>query len=443
MSESEDRRFAEALDDWSPATPPRGFADGVLTALDADSAPRARRRRWLPWAAALVATAATWAAHRLPTPPSSGSLAASGASEIVIGERAVAVHDAVAHLSWHVSLGGATTVTQTAGRVFYRVSPGAAFAVETPAGRIDARGTCFEIDVSAPSARDEGEIAMMKGLWPHLGSGLAGAAIAAVAFVTVYEGEVSVAAAGPPVALASGQRAVVATGQPPARIDAPAAARAELARLDAQRRALVADVARQRDALRRIAQPPVGAVVEPDDAVELARLRLQVAALEEALELEQTIREEREGEALPFPEDLPHAFTEEGLREAFTDGLAAAGLDGEITGFDCSEFPCIVYGEATVEGDNREAMDKRFRALNAHLADRFGEDTTAFNTSVWGTSATDDQGRKLQINRFAFAPYPRAHVPEGEAANVRSRLRYRNEQSRASATEHGPSDPSP
>ena len=92
-----------------------------------------------------------------------------------LGHRGVAVAEAGARIDWKISPDGAAAVEQTAGDVFYRVDGGKKFTVDTAAGRVEATGTCFRVevrDMKIPKA------------------GLIGVAAGAVLVISVYEGSV-------------------------------------------------------------------------------------------------------------------------------------------------------------------------------------------------------------------------------------------------------------
>lgn len=82
---------------------------------------------------------------------------------------------------------------------------------------------------------------------------------------------------------------------------------------------------------------------------ENARLRAIVDKRDEELALLDVERKDREGEALPFPKDLPVRFTEKELLSTLTTSLKEAGIKGDITAIDCAEYPCMVWGEAHID----------------------------------------------------------------------------------------------
>src|SRR5262249_50989552 len=95
----------------------------------------------------------------------------------------VAVAEAGAELSWRIDR-AATTVRQSQGNVFYRVERGRPFVVQTPAVRIEVKGTCFQIEVEPMRSTIRAKELLA-------GAG-AGALLTAAVLVKVYEGRVQV-----------------------------------------------------------------------------------------------------------------------------------------------------------------------------------------------------------------------------------------------------------
>jgi FecR protein len=174
-------------DDWSawePEEPPRGFAERVVDAARADRATanaapaRQTKRAWTRTAlvaATALALAASAALVLRPAAPA-GDAEAKIRKEIVLGPRAVAVLEPGARIAWR-----GDHVTQTRGNVFYRVEPGAAFSVETAAGDVTVKGTCFRVKVREETTMNAREAR----------AGVLGAALGAAALVGVYEGKVA------------------------------------------------------------------------------------------------------------------------------------------------------------------------------------------------------------------------------------------------------------
>jgi hypothetical protein len=202
---------------------PDGFADRVMARLaekqaaprrDADPVPPRRPAPRLAYIAGgitltAVAALAIWG-RALETPErgkDAGQLVAERRSTLPVGPRGVAVVEAGGAIAFATE-GERTVVEQTAGDVFYRVTPSsdpdAGFVVRTPAGDVVVRGTCFRV-----------EVIEMKGLKQALGGAALGAGVTAAVLVTVYEGKVRFANAEGATEVAAGERAVARVGDAP------------------------------------------------------------------------------------------------------------------------------------------------------------------------------------------------------------------------------------
>jgi hypothetical protein len=212
------------LESWEVQEPPRGFADAVVAAARREQAagssvapPRPRARASRVFAGLLVAAAmaavVAFGAHRHGL-NAHGSVTADARQEVHVGSRALAVLEKGAHVTWD-----GDTVDQSGGDVFWRVEPGARFVVHTPAADVTVKGTCFRVKLvdeegEMKPREDEVREGPGRGWRASLAvngrdarSGAVGAALAAVAFVGVYEGKVAVSHAGQSVDLVAGQSA--------------------------------------------------------------------------------------------------------------------------------------------------------------------------------------------------------------------------------------------
>ena len=133
-----------------------------------------------------------------------GEAHVSSRETIAVANRAVAVAEPGARMSWQVDADGQARVTQSQGSVFYRVEAGAAFDVATPAGTVTVTGTCFTV-----------ELRPMKTSITHAASALGGAAVATALFLTVHEGSVVLANDAGNVELEAGQKARARAGERP------------------------------------------------------------------------------------------------------------------------------------------------------------------------------------------------------------------------------------
>ena len=177
MTDELDDNERASLDAWAPLTPPAGFADRVMAARAA--VPKARRWPFVAGGLALAAAAAiALVALREPSHAASGELVdAQQRTTKALGDRAVAVAEPTATLSWRINDDGDAVIEQRAGDVFYRVDRGGPFVVHTPAGDVHVTGTCFRVEVNPMNKQ-------------MLLSGAVGAVIATGIVVTVYEGHV-------------------------------------------------------------------------------------------------------------------------------------------------------------------------------------------------------------------------------------------------------------
>jgi hypothetical protein len=176
--------------------------------------------------------------------PSTGSLTASERETVAIGDRATAVAEAGATLTWEVEADGEAHVRQSSGAVFYRVDAGDAFSVDTPAGRVTVTGTCFTVELDAMNSKLK-----------TLASAAAGAAVATGVFLTVHEGSVVLANDHGDVEVVAGQRARARPGEAPSIADElESAVRATIAKpaRDTRFKSLVRENQAQREELRRL-----------------------------------------------------------------------------------------------------------------------------------------------------------------------------------------------
>lgn len=205
--------------EWPTDTPPAGFADAVVDAfLGEDGAasgsgperghrPPPGRVRWQVPALVVVAAAlALWLGSRLLDRPVRGELQAEGIATTSIGDRAVAVARPGARLTWDGTRRGGVRVSQASGRVFYRVEPGETFRVHTPNGSVRVTGTCFEVEITDMNVNTK-----------DMKIATAGAALATMVVVTVYEGGVVFANGGEELALRAGDRGHAAGAGAPRR----------------------------------------------------------------------------------------------------------------------------------------------------------------------------------------------------------------------------------
>jgi ferric-dicitrate binding protein FerR (iron transport regulator) len=193
-------------DEWTPQEPPRDFVDRVMADVDraqrrgvAGDRGRVIRGSWRVAGTALAlgvaaGVALAVSAHR--GAGNHGEAMVAERTQMSLGARAVAVLEGGAHVAWT-----GDDVDQTAGDVFYRVESGGAFRVHTPAGDVQVLGTCFRVRVASEGTTE----AVVNGR--DIKVGTVGAALAAAAIVSVYEGKVAVSHARESVTLTAGETA--------------------------------------------------------------------------------------------------------------------------------------------------------------------------------------------------------------------------------------------
>ena len=422
----EDRALLEGL---TVHAPPAGFAERVTEAWqrerasgDAEPALPSRRPSRLRRAArfglaAGLAAAVALAAEQTLVMPTAGFAEATTRLEVAIGGRAVAALEPGAALAWDVGLLGDARVEQERGRAFYRVDRGGPFVVHTPAGEVHVTGTCFSVEVDQMSSEAAFLRSTTKGA-------LTSALATALVIVTVHEGRVVLGGPTHEVELELGQRARLVVGQAPERL--PDASVDERATRGDDERALQEQVAELEARLKTLAK----AQASGQDPVlaENRRLQAQVAKLKEELLVEQQLREEREGGApIPFPDDLPDAYREQALVKALRAALSAVGLEGEIGAVDCSEYPCIVFGQFELPpGD--EDVGAAWKRLEAQLQKSYAPASHDYSIRSSTFRDVNREGQAEARNRFGFSVYPKDSVDEAERAAMSKRLRFRNNQ---------------
>ena len=193
-----DRRILAAI---PVVAPPAGFTDGVVAAARASRALRARSRRVAAVLSALLVGGMGFAWWHLRSHRElAGRRRTTAVETLALGKRALVVAQPATELEWAIRADGAASITQSRGNAFYRVAPGAAFAVTTPAGRVLVQGTCFGVEMDPMTSTQKAA---------------ATAILAGAALVTVYEGHVLLQTEGVAVPLAAGDSGLLRAGEPP------------------------------------------------------------------------------------------------------------------------------------------------------------------------------------------------------------------------------------
>jgi hypothetical protein len=219
--------------EWDVDEPSPDFASRVVA-----EAMRSKRRspRGYVIAGVIVAAAAVAAVVAWPRAHARahGDFTASARTELAIGDRAVAVLEPGAHVSWD-----GDRVEQAGGDVFYRVERGATFTVKTPSAEAQVLGTCFRISIEQENEMKRRDI----------GSGAIGAVVGVAVVIGVYEGKVRVSHADQAVTVHAGESATAdRNGVRPTAIakTAPTTANTGSARGEAEVRARLADLEKEK-----------------------------------------------------------------------------------------------------------------------------------------------------------------------------------------------------
>jgi hypothetical protein len=407
MSDRHDELTPEerhALEMWPVLTPPEGLVEVVL-----DRALAARRRRRVAWAAAAAVVlcaggAGLWhAASRV----DHGAHLAAERVTLELGPRAVAVAESGSRMAWRIPARGPARVEQLAGNVFYRINHGDDLTITTPLGAVGVLGTCLRV-----------EVIPMKGV---TAGAVAGTALTAAVLVSVYEGRVTVRNAGSPRALevGAGEAARLSMDGGPARV-----IRSRHVAALANARAAVVAASKQ--------EQPAG-FVEVPEATYLALLDASEAMQERVEELEQRLgvaeemRREREGVALEPPPNLHERYKKEAVLAAYETAIQQGDLPVQVTAVDCTEYPCIVFGEAVGERGRQWSEQPRFADQlfdQPAFGDYADKGETDRRLSVWRRINDDADGGSTTSTSFGAAFYPKADHDE-RGPELDRRLDYR------------------
>lgn len=381
-----DALIRAALPEVAPAA---HFADAVLAPR-----PRSRTARTTllafiggAVAAALVVTLAPrwWTS----TPAAVGNVVAVDRQQVWLAGAVVSLAPGAA-IDWD-----GPRVRLVRGEAFFRVEPRAhddAVVIATAVGDVVVTGACFTVAVGAPMLNASSKSTALT----FVAGGLVGAVIATVA---VHEGSVRLDNDHGSAVVAVGERAQMDAAH------APVLAGADLVRAEQRLATVLATIAASEGA----AAGDTKAL-----AAENTRLRAVLKKQDEELSLLDGERVNRDGEALPFPADLPPRLTEKALLTALTTALKDAGVEGDVSAIDCAEFPCIVWGE--VKGDTSTLAEtlKKSKAFEPYADD-------GKHVRGWGSGDGD-----TELFAIALTPEDPSRTPAQKDAFER-RLRFRAE----------------
>ncbi|WP_123784093.1 hypothetical protein [Corallococcus macrosporus] len=173
----------------------------------------------------------------------------------------------------------------------------------------------------------------------------------------------------------------------------------------------------------RLANPPSVAPAHPPPSAASettaqpdARQQAQVASLQEKLQTERELRVLDQGEPVPAPPSLDARFQEAALVQSIEKALAQAGFeDASVSSIDCTEYPCIVYGEGMGGREDFERLSET-SAFSDYRTDR----QQAFG---WRMGGKDTPEKRY----FGLAMYSRDEAPQRQEA-LNRRIQYRSRQ---------------
>ncbi len=146
-----------------------------------------------------------------------------------------------------------------------------------------------------------------------------------------------------------------------------------------------------------------------------AELRAKLEHTQAQLERVRADRLADIGAPIAAPPDLDPRFQSDALFKNVTAALRAAGFDeAQVTSVDCSEYPCIVYGEGLSGPGDFDRLAK---------APGFAYSDDRLTSGAWGAGGSPGAP---QQSHFALTPWPRSDTNSAE--DVGKRLRYRYQQ---------------
>jgi hypothetical protein len=87
----------------------------------------------------------------------------------------------------------------------------------------------------------------------------------------------------------------------------------------------------------------------------------------------------------------------------------------------------VVYGKATHHGD-KDAQALDMKKFEDALHQAYPQDSHSIHESVWGQARQGADGKPEHVSTFGVSVYPRDAVDEATGAQVRKRLRFRQQQ---------------
>lgn len=397
---------------WDAPQPPADFADRVLAA-EGMPAPK-RPRRWMRWVAlaAVVIGGLLAIPYFLHPDRGVGGVTAEARQSVALGTVGRVVAEPGAQIAWDerdlLAGGPSIVIGHTRGSAFYRVDDTFTLLVAGAGQRLTGRDATFEIGADPMSLKSAATGAIV------------GAGLTAAVFLTVYDGEVHVKSAHGKAKISAGQRAHLSADEAP-RVTPrrqPAALKAALKAAEAERDAL-------RDEVATLAASPEDARIKL--TAEKRALEAEVAELKGALADERAARKQVEGEAVPFPDDLPEQFTEKGQVAAYKQIFEALDYpSGRIDAVDCSEFPCMVFGYVGQNEPGSEGARALFNDFETAWKAQFDAQSNAFH---WSTSGRVPDGAGNEGMEFGAMVIPKdLKLSKAVMAQIHKRSMLRRQQ---------------
>jgi hypothetical protein len=156
---------------------------------------------------------------------------------------------------------------------------------------------------------------------------------------------------------------------------------------------------------------------------EIAALQGRVRELSKRLDEEDQIRRRSQGDPLAPPADLDDKYAEDTLLEAFRSAIASLETPLQITAIDCTEYPCILFGDAPGGEDLTATFDRLYQqpALSA-----YGDDTARANM-LWQRLERNDSGEEVESGHFAVSLFPASDRDE-RGETIQRRMQHRTQE---------------
>lgn len=146
---------------------------------------------------------------------------------------------------------------------------------------------------------------------------------------------------------------------------------------------------------------------------EIERLQTRIAELERSLAREAREAGPAGAEPEPWPDGIDPRFQQDAIVSHVNRALREIGFDGEVTAADCTEYPCLIFGEGSESFDRELSQELRASgAMSLYEND---------STYGFGSSRQTDDGL---VHVFGIAVHPRG-TDEEEQRRIRARLQRR------------------